>query len=55
MTKLTFRKEGNFHGRYNESSKAYKIYIPGSRQIEVRRHVTFEEKIAVIKGRESDM
>ena len=40
---------------YNESSKAYKIYIPGSRQIKVRRDVTFEEEMVVGKGRGSDM
>ena len=40
---------------YNESSKAYRIYIPGSRQIEVSRHVTFEEEMVVKKGRGSDM
>ena len=31
---------------YNESSKAYWIYIPGQRQIEVRKYVIFEEEIA---------
>jgi hypothetical protein len=31
---------------YNESSKAYRIYILGQRQIEVSRDVTFEEEIA---------
>ena len=40
---------------YNESSKVYRIYIPGSRQIEVSRDVTFEEEMAVRKGRGSDM
>ena len=34
-------KKGTFVG-YNESSKSYKIYIPGSRQIEVSMDVTFE-------------
>jgi hypothetical protein len=37
--------KGTFVG-YNESSKAYRIYIPCQRQIEVRRYVTFEEEIA---------
>ena len=36
---------------YNESSKAYRIYIPGSKQIEVSRDVSFEEKMAIYKGR----
>jgi transposase InsO family protein len=35
-------RKGTFVG-YSESSKAYQIYIPGQRQIEVRRDVTFEE------------
>jgi hypothetical protein len=39
------RKKGTFVG-YSESSKAYQIYIPGQRQIEVSRDVTFEEEIA---------
>ena len=37
-------KKGTFVG-YSESSKAYIIYIPGSTQIEVSRHVTFEEEM----------
>ena len=40
---------------YNESSKAYIIYILGSRQIEVSKDVTFEEEMVVRKGRGSDM
>jgi hypothetical protein len=40
---------------YNESSKAYQIYIPGQRQIEVSRDVTFEEEIAFRRSRESHM
>ena len=31
---------------YSESAKAYRIYIPGQRKIELRRDVTFEEDIA---------
>jgi hypothetical protein len=38
-------KNGSFVG-YSESSKAYQIYIPGQRQIEVTRDVTFEEEVA---------
>ena len=48
------RKKGNFMG-YNESSKAYIIYIPGSRRIEVSRHMTFEEEMDVRKGKGSYM
>ena len=40
---------------YSESSKAYRIYIPRSRQIEVSRDVTFEEEMVVSKGNGSDM
>ena len=47
-------KKGTFVG-YNESSKAYRIYIPGSSQIEVSRDVSFEEDMAIQKGRGSDM
>jgi hypothetical protein len=36
---------------YNESSKAYQIYIPGQRQIEVSRYVTFEEEVAFRRSR----
>jgi hypothetical protein len=35
-------RKGTFVG-YSESSKAYRIYIQGQRQIEVSRDVTFEE------------
>jgi hypothetical protein len=47
-------RKGTFVG-YNESLKAYYICIPGQRQIEVRRDVTFEEDIAFRRSRESLM
>ena len=47
-------KKGTSMG-YIESSKAYRIYIPGLRQIEVSRNVTFEEEMAIQKGRGSYM
>jgi hypothetical protein len=31
---------------YNDSSKEYRIYIHGQRQIEVSRDVTFEEEVS---------
>lgn len=34
---------------YNENSKAYRIYVPGQRDVEVRRDVTFDEDIALKK------
>jgi hypothetical protein len=44
-------KKGVFVG-YSENSKAYRIYVPGQRQIEVRRGVTFHEEVAFKKSRE---
>ena len=35
---------------YSESSKAYKIYVPGQQKIEISRDVTFDEKIAFKKS-----
>ena len=37
---------------YNETSKAYKIYIPGSRKIVVRRDANFTEDRAFRKSHE---
>jgi hypothetical protein len=47
-------RKGTFVG-YSESSKAYQIYIPGQRQIEISKNVTFEEEIAFQRSRESQM
>jgi hypothetical protein len=47
-------RKGAFVG-YNESSKAYRIYIPGQRQIEVSIDVTFEEEVAFMRSRGSHM
>jgi hypothetical protein len=47
-------KKGTFVG-YNETSKAYRIYIPGQRQIEVSRDVTFDEDTTFRRSRESHM
>jgi hypothetical protein len=47
-------KKGTFVG-YNETSKAYKIYIPGQHQIEVSRDVTFDEEVTFRRSRESHM
>ena len=40
---------------YHKFSKDYRIYIPRSIQIEVRHDATFEEEMAIQKGRGSDM
>ena len=40
---------------YCKSSKDDRIYIPGSRQIEFNWDVTFEEEMAIRKGRGLDM
>jgi hypothetical protein len=48
------RRKGTFVG-YCESSKAYRIYIHGQRQIEISRDVTFEEEIAFQISIESQM
>ena len=37
-------KKGTFVG-YSESSKAYRIYVPGQRYIEVSRDVIFHEEV----------
>jgi hypothetical protein len=37
---------------YNENSKAYRIYVPGQKQIKVSRDVTFHEEAAFKKSRE---
>jgi hypothetical protein len=46
----TFGKKGIFVG-YCEVSKAFRIYIPGHRHIEISRDVTFDEEAALKKSR----
>ena len=43
-------KKGIFVG-YSESSKAYRIYFPGFKKIDISRDVTFDEDSAYIKSR----
>ena len=43
-------KKGIFVG-YSESSKAYRIYFPGYKKIEISRDVTFDEDIAYNKSK----
>jgi hypothetical protein len=45
-------KKGTFVG-YNETSKAYRIYILRQRHIEISRDVTFDEEVAFGKSRVS--
>jgi transposase InsO family protein len=45
------RKKGTFVG-YSETSKAYRIYIPGQKYIKVSRNVTFHEEAAFRRSRE---
>lgn len=44
-------KKGIFVG-YSENSKAYKIYVPGQRDVEVSHDVTFDEDTALGKARD---
>jgi hypothetical protein len=44
-------KKGIFVG-YSETSKAYRVYIPGHRQIETSRDVTFDEDATFSKSRQ---
>ena len=37
-----FGKKGMFLG-YNETSKAYRVYVPGQREVEICFDVTFDE------------
>ena len=43
-------RKGVFVG-YNESLKAFRIYIPGFKQIETSRDVTFDEDVAFSRSR----
>ena len=43
-----YQKKGILVG-YNESSKAYRVYIPGYKQIETSRDVTFNEDASFSK------
>ena len=45
----SFRKEGYICGIF--CSKAYRIYFPGFKKIDISRDVTFDEDLAYIKSR----
>jgi hypothetical protein len=44
-------KKGIFVG-YNETPKAYKIYVPGEKHIEVSRDISFHEEVAFKRSKE---
>ena len=44
------RKKGIFVG-YSESLKAYRIYFPGFKKIDISKYVTFDKDSAYIKSR----
>ena len=44
------KKKGIFVG-YSESSKAYRIYFPGSKNIDISRDATFDEDLSYIKSK----
>jgi hypothetical protein len=50
-----FREKGYIYGINSESSKTFKIYIPGQRKIETSRDVFLEEEIAFQRSKESHM
>ena len=41
-------KKGMFVG-YNETSKAYRVYVPGQREVEICHDVTFDEDASLRK------
>ena len=47
-------KKGTFVG-YCENSKAYKIYVPGKRNIKFSKDVTFDEDAALGKARDTPL
>ena len=43
-------KKGIFLG-YSENLKAYRIYFPGFKKIDISKDITFDEDLAYIKSR----
>jgi hypothetical protein len=43
-------KKGIFVG-YSETSKAYRVYVPGNKKIEINRDVIFDEDVAFCKSK----
>ena len=50
-TKLNPSIKKGIFVRYSESSKAYRIYFPGYKKIDINRDVTFDKDIAYKKSR----
>ena len=50
-SKLELSRRKGIFVVYSESSKAYRVYIPGFRQIETSRDVTFDEDTAFSRSR----
>jgi hypothetical protein len=48
------RKKGIFIG-YSETSKAYQIYVPSQKKVEIRRDINFDEKFSFKKSIEDSM
>ena len=44
-----FGKKGMFM-RYSETLKAYRVYVPGQREVEICHNVTFDEDASLWKG-----
>ena len=53
-TKLEPTAEKGIFVGYDETSKAFRIYLPSQRKVVVRRDVKFEEERAFKKSRESE-
>jgi len=47
-------KKGIFFG-YSETSKGYRIYVPGHRQIDINRDVSFDEEVVFRRSHESPL
>ena len=54
-TKMDPSEKKGIFVEYSKTSKAYRIYVPGQRQIEVSRDVTFDEDAAFLRSRESHL
>ena len=51
-TKMEPSRKNRIFVGYNETSKAYRIYIPHTRLIEVKKYVTFHEEEAFRRSQE---